>query len=177
MGMIGMAEQIDRPRGFRVPTGPADPALSLVAGKKEHGNMGNLAAVIVHGSDAKISAAALHGKSHLEKDVQYAKSPDELPNPTRYWIVWVNARGLESGQKGFHGMIANELLIDHDAKLAYKHLGSHVNGMSYAMKGRIDLGRMTDEEKAALKRVLIEKGANMWEHASPEVKAALETFA
>lgn len=156
----------------RLALGP-DPALSLVAEKEEHGNVKNLAGVLVHGAEATLSNALMHGKSPVERGVTWVKKPEDVPRPTRFWAVWVGAKHFPEG-RGFAGVVATEMLIDTEAKLGYKNLAAQVNGMSQALAGKIDLAGMSVEERRALQALLREKGKDLYERATPEFKAALE---
>ena len=66
------------------------------------------------------------------------------------------------------------MLIDTEARRGWKILADHVNKLDYALKRRFILEGLSDEEKKALKDLLISHNAEWWERSPEQLKAALE---
>lgn len=152
--------------------------LNLTA-KVGHGtpdDFASLSAVIIDGDSVFVDNGAIHGKSRVERGIQFgAKSPDQIPNGRRVLVVWVTLKRSENGM-GYNGMCAAiPFRIDAEAKLGYKSLPDQVNKMGDAMKGAIKLGTLEPEEKEKLAAFLCEfQAGELWNNARPEVRAALE---
>jgi hypothetical protein len=95
-----------------------------------------------------------------------------VPNGKPYWLVWVTVDRNEQGPY-YAGATACYMEIDREARRGYKILAEHVNRMDYSMKRRIMLTELGEKEKAALKKLLIDNNAEMWENSSDELKQQL----
>ncbi|MGG4551508.1 YwhD family protein [Paenibacillus humicus] len=138
-------------------------------------DLNSMSPVIIDGSEAYIDIGAMHAKSKVEKGIKFSTNKEDVPNGRQVWIVWVAVdRTPELGQF-YGGMTACEMLIDTEARRGWKILADHVNKMDYALKRRVILDGVGAEEKAALKKLLIETNEEWWEKSSDELKAALET--
>lgn len=115
---------------------------------------------------------ALHAKSSVEKGIKWTTNKDEVPNGKPYWLVWVTVDRNESGPY-YAGATACYMEIDREARRGYKILADHVNRMDYSMKRRIMVSELGEKEKAALKKLLIDNNAAMWENSSEELKQGL----
>ena len=153
-------------------------ALNVVSHKEHKGfgagsiDLNNLSAVIIDGDEAYIDLGALHAKSQVERRIKFSANKEDVPNGRRCWIVWV---AVDKGENGpyYAGVTACEMLIDTEARRGWKILADHVNKMDYAMKRRIILDGLSDGEKAALKRCLVEYNEEMWNASSDELKEKL----
>ncbi|WP_018131101.1 YwhD family protein [Effusibacillus pohliae] len=150
--------------------------LSLTAktGHDTPDEFASLSAVIIDGDSVFVDNGAIHGKSRVERGIQFgAKSPDQIPNGRRVCVVWVTLKKGETGM-GYHGICAAiPFRIDVEAKLGYKSLPDQVNKMSDAMKGLIKLEVLEPEEKAKLGAFLKEfRGGELWNQSRPEVREA-----
>lgn len=139
-------------------------------------NLSNVSAVLIDGDEATIDLGAIHGKSRAERGIKFIKDPaqveSELPNPKRYYIVWV---AVDRGPQGayYAGLGDCTVDIDRETRRGYKNLAEHVNQMDAAMKRRIQLKWLDDRAKQALKKLLIENSEEMWNNTPEETKAAL----
>ncbi len=155
-------------------------ALNVVSNKEHKGfgagsiDLNNVSAVIIDkdGEEAYIDLGALHAKSKVEKGIKFSANKDDVPNGRRCWIVWIAVDKREEGMY-YAGATACEMLVDPEARRGWKILADHVNKMDYAMKRRIILDGMSDGEKAALKRCLIEYNEGMWHASTDELKEKL----
>lgn len=153
-------------------------ALNVVSAKEHKGfgagsiDLNNISAVIIDGQDAYIDLGALHAKSKIERGIKFSANKDDVPNGRRCWIVWVAVDKKEEGAY-YAGAMACEMLVDTEARRGWKILADHVNKMDYAMKRRINLEGLSEEEKAALKRCLIEYNEEMWNASGEELKSVL----
>jgi len=156
-------------------------ALNIVSSKPHKGfgagaiDLSNVSGVIVDGGTAYFDPGTLHAKSRLERGIKFSTNKEDVPNGRRCWIVWVAADRNEEGAMYYAGVTACEMLIDEEARRGWKILADHVNRMDYAMKRRIMLDGLSAEEKAALKRCLIEHSEAMWNASGEELKRQLET--
>ncbi len=155
-------------------------ALNVVSNKEHKGfgagsiDLNNVSAVIIDkdGEEAYIDLGALHAKSKVEKGVKFSANKDDVPNGRRCWIVWIAVDKKEEGPY-YAGATACEMLVDTEARRGWKVLADHVNKMDYAMKRRIILDGLSEGEKAALKRCLIEYNQEMWDASEGELKEKL----
>ena len=155
-------------------------ALNIVSSKPHKGfgagsiDLNNVSGIIIDGGEAYVDPGTLHAKSRLERGVKFSTNKEDVPNGRRCWIVWVAADRNEEGAMYYAGVAACEMLIDEEARRGWKILADHVNKMDYAMKRRIILDGLSEEEKAALRRCLIANSEEMWNASSDELKRKLE---
>lgn len=140
-------------------------------------NLSNVSAVLIDGDEATIDLGAIHGKSRAERGIKFIKDPakveSELPNPKRYYIVWV---AVGRGPQGayYAGLGGCTVDIDREARRGFKNLADHVNLMDAAMKKKVDLTVLDDRAKRALKKLLISNSEELWNNTPEETKAALD---
>lgn len=154
-------------------------SLNIVSGKSKHQGFGsgmidlsNLSSVIIDGDSAYIDIGAIHAKSKVERGIKFSTNRDDVPNGRKCWVVWVAVDRNEEGAY-YAGVTACEMWIDSEAKRGWKILADHVNLMDRALKRRTILDGLNEQEKAALKDVLIANNAEMWERSGEELKQAL----
>lgn len=147
-------------------------SLNVVSKKHEHRGFGagmidlsQLSSVIIDEGDAYIDIGAIHGKSRIEKRIRFSTDPDDVPNGRRCWVIWVAVDRNEEGTY-YAGVTACPMKIDDDARRGWKILAHHVNNMDKALKRHIILEGLNDQEKEALKKVLIENNEEMWSRSS-----------
>lgn len=149
-----------------------------LTGQTGHGTpdeLASLSAVIIDGDSIFVDNGAIHGKSRVERGIQFgAKSPDQVPDGRRVVVVWVTLKRGESGI-GYGGLCASvPFSINAEAQLGYKSLPDQVNKMGDAMQGKILLDVLTPEEKARFAAFLQEfRNGELWSHTRAEVLAAL----
>ncbi|ASS76192.1 hypothetical protein CIG75_15420 [Tumebacillus algifaecis] len=134
----------------------------------------NLSAVMIHGDDIFVDQGAIHGKSRLERGIDFraAKGPEDVPNGEKIAVIWVTLKTYEAG-RGFSGIASAELVIDFPHGIGYKAMGPLVNQMDRAVKGRVDVSNLTSEQKAKLADFLQQLRADLWANTPDEVKAQL----
>ncbi|MFD3261918.1 YwhD family protein [Paenibacillus lentus] len=138
-------------------------------------DLNSMSPVIIDGGEAYIDIGAMHAKSKVEKGIKFSTNREDVPNGRQVWIVWVAVdRTPEAGQF-YGGMTACEMWIDTEARRGWKILADHVNKMDYALKRKIILDGLGAEQKAALKKLLVETNEEWWEKSSDELKAALDS--
>jgi hypothetical protein len=148
-----------------------------LTGQTGHGRpdeFASLSAVIIDGDSIFIDNGAIHGKSRVERGIQFgAKSPEQVPDGRRIIVVWVTLKRGESGI-GYGGICASvPFSINADAQLGYKSLPDQVNKMGDAMQGKIQLDVLTPEEKTTLAAFLQEfRSGELWNNSRSEVLAA-----
>lgn len=144
--------------------------LSLTGANRHNAPDGlqNLSALIVEDGDLTLDNGAIHGKSRVEKNIRFVSDRDEVPNPKRYVVIWLTLRRAVAGQ-GVHGLAACEFYVDGAAGVGFKSLADQVNKMDSAVKGKIDLSALTQEEHHLLKRFVRNLRPELWENATEAV--------
>ena len=149
--------------------------LNLVGARTgPHSHLGGLAAVLVDGEQAQVAPGALHARSPVEVGVRWVDSRDQVPRGRCYWVVWIAQGGGRDGGRGIRGAVASPMWIDREAMVGYKHLAGHVNDMSRAMKGVVDLRQLTPVQRRAVRDAIVAKAPQVWEATAPEVRAHFE---
>lgn len=147
--------------------------LPIVSGENAYGGRGaKLTAVVVDGDRAWFDEAALHGRTALEQSVRWAKSPDEVPGGRTVHPVWVYIRPAPGGGFRYVGLVAVSMRIDEAAGVGYKSLAHHVNQLSKAMNGHVDLSELDAAGRAALLEAL-KKYPEVLANSPEAVKEAL----
>ncbi|MNW32276.1 YwhD family protein [Paenibacillus massiliensis] len=155
-------------------------ALNIVSAKSKHKGFGagsidlnNMSPVIIDRGEAKIDIGAMHAKSKVERGIKFSTNKEDVPNGRQVWLVWVAVDRTPEGRL-YAGATACEMWIDEEAKRGWKILAEHVNKMDYALKRRIMLDELGQEEKTALKTLLISHNEEWWNASPDELKQALE---
>ncbi|HEU4964983.1 MAG TPA: YwhD family protein [Bacilli bacterium] len=147
--------------------------LNLTGRPSGHGDADgfeNLTAVMIDGEKIGIDNGAIHGKSNLERGINFRPlKPEDVPNGRPVHVIWVTLKRYEGGM-GFNGLCASTILIDEEQKIGYKPMGALVNQMSYVVKGKIDLQVLSPEQREKLAAFLNELRPDLWENTSDEVK-------
>lgn len=156
-------------------------ALNIINSKSKHKGFGagsidlnSLSPVIIDNREARVDIGAMHAKSKVERGIRFSANKEDVPNGRQVWIVWVAVDRNADGQF-YGGMTACEMLIDQEARRGWKILADHVNKMDYALKRRIILDGLGDQEKKALRELLISRNEEWWNASPDEIKQALET--
>ncbi|WDL97968.1 YwhD family protein [Alicyclobacillus sp. ALC3] len=136
-------------------------------------SMRGLSVVFVDGERVFIDNGAIHGKSDLERGMQFVKSLDEVPNPRLVWGFWVTLHRFEGGVQGYYGLTMFALHLDETAKVGYKSLAEQVNQMEKAVKGQVDVSRVPAEVKSRLVNFLQSVRPELWTHAAHDLTAAI----
>lgn len=162
-------------------TGKKSLSLNVVSSRNVHRGFGagmidlsNLSSVIIDGEEAYIDIGAIHAKSKVERGIRFTPHKEEVPGGRTCWVVWVAVDRSEEGHAHYGGVTACEMRIDAEQRKGWKILADHVNRMDYALKRRFMLDELNGQERAALKRVLVENNPDMWERSPAELKEKLE---
>lgn len=147
--------------------------LPIVAGDHAYGGRGaKLTAIVVDGDRAWWDEAALHGRTAVEQSVTWAKSPDEVPSGRTVNPVWVYIRPAGGGKFRYYGLVAVSMVIDEQNGVGYKNLAEHVNQLSKAMNGEVDVSALDEQGLAALRTALNEY-PEVLANSSDELKQAI----
>lgn len=154
-------------------------ALNVVSSKPHRGfgagtiDLSAVSCVIIDGGVAYIDDGAMHAKSKIEKGIKFKPEKDNAPNGRQCWIVWV---AVERGEEGsnYAGATACEMLVDTEARRGWKILADHVNKLDAAIKRKYKLEELGAEDKAALRKLLVEHNEEWWNNSPEELKQALE---
>ncbi|MFO7265486.1 MAG: YwhD family protein [Bacillota bacterium] len=151
----------------------AEGLLPIVSAQHAYGGRGaRLTAIVVDGDQAWFDEAALHGRTALEQSIRWVKSPEEVPNGRTIHPVWVYIRPAAGGGFRYYGLVAVSMLIDEENGVGYKNLADHVNKLSKAMNGAVDVSALDDRGLAAL-RAALSQYPEVLENSSDELKAAI----
>ncbi len=121
-----------------------------------------------------VDPGALHGRSELEASIRFAKRREELTEPQTYWLVWVAVElDAADSPRCFKGLAASELWVAASQHLGYKSLGEHVNRMSEALRGSVNVKILDARAIASIRQQLQALGAELWERSPQPLKEAL----
>ncbi len=125
---------------------------------------------------ARFDAGALHGRSELESQLEFVRQRESVGAGKAVWVVWV-AIELDADQRPlrYKGAAVSELLVNLEKRLGYKNLADQVNRMSEAMRGGVNLSKVSAEERALIRQHLVSLGAELLARASDSFKQALGT--
>ncbi|WP_232697944.1 YwhD family protein [Brevibacillus daliensis] len=135
-------------------------------------DLAHVSSIIIDEDDAYIDVGAMHAKSVVEKGIRFSTDKSTVPNGKPYWIIWASIDSNENGPY-YAGMTACYMEIDREARRGYKLLVDHVNRMDASMKRKILLSELGEQQKKALRTLLMEHNPALWENSSAELKEAL----
>ncbi|NBD27059.1 YwhD family protein [Paenibacillus glycinis] len=153
-------------------------SLNVVSNKEHRGfgagtiDLSDVACVMIDKGEAYIDVGAMHAKSKIEKGIKFSPNKEDVPNGRPCWIVWVAVDRNEEGSY-YAGATACPMLIDTEARRGWKILAQHVNNLDYAIKRRFVLDELGEEEKRALKSLLVTNNPDWWERSPDKLKEAL----
>ena len=154
-------------------------ALTVVSNKEHKGfgagalDLSKLSSIIIDGEEAYIDMGAIHAKSRVEKGIKFTTNREEVPNGRKCWIVWVVVGRDDEDRKIYEGLTACEMSVDPEQRKGFKILADHVNRMDYALRGRVLLEDLNEQEKNALRNVLIANNQEIWDATPESIKQAL----
>lgn len=153
-------------------------ALNVVSNKEHKGfgagtiDLSQVACVIIDRGEAYLDVGAMHAKSKVERGIKFSPNKEDVPNGRPCWVVWVAVDRKEDGSY-YAGVTSCAMLVDEEARRGWKVLPDHVNRLDAALKRKIMLDNIGPEEKAALKKLLIEHNAEWWDRSTDALKEAL----
>lgn len=134
-------------------------------------NLSNLSALWVNKDQAKIDLGLIHAKSALERGIKFTSNRDEVDGEL-YWVVWIAVDRNEHGPY-YAGIAACPMVVNKETRQGWKNLAHHVNRMDDALKRKIRLDELDQQEKEQLRSFLSKHDPSMWENSSDELKHAL----
>lgn len=153
-------------------------ALNVVSSKEHRGfgagtiDLSQVSCVIIDRGEAYIDVGAMHAKSKIEKGIRFSPDKSLVPNGRPAWIVWVAVDRNEHGSY-YAGATSCEMLIDEEARKGWKLLPDHVNRLDASLKRKYVLDNIGSEEKAALRKLLVEHNAQWWDNSPQTLKDLL----
>lgn len=153
-------------------------ALNVVGNKKHRGfgagsiDLSDVACIMIDNGEAYIDVGALHAKSKIERGIKFTPNKEDTPNGRKCWVVWVAVERSDEGAY-YAGAASCEMLIDSEARRGWKILADHVNRLDAAIKRKYMLDNIGPEEKAALRKLLIEHNNEWWDRSPDELKQLL----
>jgi hypothetical protein len=155
-------------------------ALNVVSNKPHRGfgagtiDLSQVACVIIDKGEAYLDIGAMHAKSKIERGIKFSPNKEDVPNGRPAWVVWVAVDRNEEGSY-YAGVTSCEMLVDEEARRGWKVLPDHVNRLDAAIKRKYMLDNVGPEEKAALRKLLIEHNAEWWDRSPDTLKQLLES--
>ncbi|MBI3319611.1 MAG: YwhD family protein [Candidatus Omnitrophica bacterium] len=134
------------------------------------------ALIITPEGGVTLEPGALHGRSELESRLHMVPK-SELGEPTTsHWIVWV-AMELDQAEKPFRyqGLSVCEMLVNRERRTGHKSLAEHVNRMAEALRGGVNVAKLTPQHRSLVKQQLMTMSHELWERSAEPLKAALES--
>jgi len=86
--------------------------------------------------------------------------------------VWVYIRPAGGGRFRYYGLVAVSMIIDEENGVGYKNLAEHVNQLSKAMNGAVDVSALDEQGLAAL-RTALSQYPEVLANSSDELKQAI----
>ncbi|PWK11287.1 YwhD family protein [Tumebacillus permanentifrigoris] len=148
-----------------------------LTGRTGHGtpdDFATLSVVMIDGDDLYVDNGAIHGKSRLERGVDFRTytKPEDVPNGRKVKEVWVQLKSYETG-RGYYGLVSAELVVNSEDMVGYKSMGALVMAMDGAIKGKFSLAHLTTEERAKFRNFLETFRADLWANTPEEIKGQL----
>lgn len=149
-------------------------ALPIVSGRDTLGGKATQStAIIIDGDDVYFDEAATHGRTPLERNVNWLDNLEDVPNPRRIYVVWLFIRpNRKTREYYYHGVVAVDMYIDSETNTGYKRLGHHAKQLGRSFQGAIDINTLDDEARDKLLTALQEHPEAL-EHSTDELKEAL----
>lgn len=153
-------------------------ALNVVSNKPHKGfgagtiDLSQVACVVIDQGEAYLDVGAMHAKSKIERGIKFSPNKEDVPNGRPAWIVWVAVDRNEEGSY-YAGVTSCEMLVDEEARRGWKVLPDHVNRLDAALKRKYMLDNVGPDEKAALRKLLIEHNAEWWDRSPEALKELL----
>ncbi|MDB4867571.1 MAG: hypothetical protein JWR03_1904 [Cohnella sp.] len=153
-------------------------SLNVVSSKEHKGfgagtiDLSQVACVVIDRGEASLDVGAMHAKSKVERGIKFSPNKEDVPNGRPAWIVWVAIDRNEQGSY-YAGVTSCEMLVDEEARRGWKVLPDHVNRLDFALKRKYMLDNIGAEEKAALRKFLMEHNTEWWNNSPEALKELL----
>ncbi len=124
----------------------------------------------------KLDPGALHGRSELESQLELVQQKAEVGPGQSCWIVWLSIE-LDSASHPirYKGISVCEVFVNVEKRVGYKSLAEHVNRMGEAMRGGVNLGRLTPEMRQLIRQQLVSINRQWWDQSPDALKRAVES--
>jgi hypothetical protein len=170
--------EADRVENNEKPTEKKKFALNVVSNKEHKGfgagtiDLSQVSCVVIDRGEAYLDVGAMHAKSKVERGIKFSPNKEDVPNGRPAWVVWVAIDRNEEGSF-YAGVTSCEMLVDEEARRGWKVLPDHVNRLDAALKRKYMLDNIGPEEKAALRKLLMEHNAEWWDRSPEALKELL----
>lgn len=134
------------------------------------------ALLVTPDGSVRVDAGALHGRSQVEGEVTMVARHELVGEFQTVLVVWV-AMELDGSNQPvrYKGVSVCQLLVNPKQRLGYKSLSEHVNRMGEAIRGDINIARLSQAQRRGVKEQLVALGAALWDASDSEFKRALES--
>jgi hypothetical protein len=148
-----------------------------LTGRTGHGtpdDFATLSVVMIDGEEIYVDNGAIHGKSRIERGVDFRTytKPEDVPGGRKVKEVWVQLKSFESG-RGYYGLVSAELVVNSEQMVGYKSMGALVMAMDGAIKGKFSLQNLSAEERAKFRAFLETFREDLWANTPQEIKDQL----
>src|SRR5690606_30792370 len=103
------------------------------------------------------------------RGIKFTPNKEDTPNGRKCGVVWVAVERCEEGAD-YGGAASCDLLFDGEARRGWQILADHVHRLDAAIKRKYMLGNIRPEQKAALRKLLIEHNNERWDRSPDELK-------
>ena len=133
------------------------------------------ALIIDAAGHGKIDAGALHGRSEVEREVEWVGQRTLVPDAQVCWFVWI-AIQLDASNTPvrYTGLSVSEVWVDPTRRLGYKSVAGHVNRMAEAMRGGVNVGALHGEAKRCVKQELVALSRVLWDQSAESLQQVLD---
>ncbi len=123
----------------------------------------------------RVDPGALHGRSELESGLRFVTQREQLHQAERHWFVWaaVELEASSGALLRYKGLAVSEVWVDRAGKAGYKVLAEHVNRMSEAWRGMVNLKTLDAGAKGVIREQLVALGPELWQRSAPALQEAL----
>jgi hypothetical protein len=134
------------------------------------------ALVVSPDGSIRVDAGALHGRSQVEGEVTMVTRHELVGEFQPVLVVWV-AVELDGANHPvrYTGLSVCQILVNPKQQLGYKSLSEHVNRMGEAMRGDINVARLSPAQRRGVKEQLVGLGAALWDASDDVLKQTLES--
>ncbi len=129
--------------------------------------------IVFKGDEAILDNGVLHSRSPLEAGIRFGDDPGAQGKGERVVSVWLTHPG-RGPAPSYLGLCSVESWVDRAAGTGWKRVADHVNRMTDAVRGRVDLPHLNAAQKASLAALLRTSSAEAWSRSSEALRQALD---